>query len=120
MDVENNPGPRPKTFNPGSRGWVAKRFEHVFEELRKLRAAGQAEYAGGEGTAFGNFERLGAELDMPRESILWVYAKKHADGIASWLRGHKSQREDVRGRINDLIVYLLLLRCMIDDGEARK
>lgn len=111
MDVTKEP-------RRGSLAWVAQRFEEVFDELRELRKAGQLEYAGGEATAFGNFERLAVELDMTREAVLWVYAKKHADGIASWIRGHKSQREGVEGRINDLLVYLLLLRCMVEDRKA--
>jgi hypothetical protein len=46
--------------------------------------------------------------------VLWVYARKHIDGIVAYLQGHKSQREDVRGRINDLIVYCIILRAMIE------
>ena len=43
---------------------------------------------------------------------------KHIDGILAFINGHKSQREDVRGRLTDVIVYLTLLWGMIDeDGE---
>jgi hypothetical protein len=34
---------------------------------------------------------------------------KHLDGINAYLNGHKSQREDVEGRIIDAQVYLFLL-----------
>jgi hypothetical protein len=91
-------------------------MERVFEECRGLRGAGQKEYAGG-ANAFGNFVRLADELDSSPEKILWTYAMKHKDGIASHLRGHQSQREPVEGRINDLIVYLCILRGMV---EARR
>jgi hypothetical protein len=90
----------------------------MYNEIQELRKAGQAEYVGGDQNAFGNFERLANMLDLDRKSILWVYCTKHLDGITSYLRGHKSQREDVRGRINDVIVYLILLRGMIDDEES--
>lgn len=90
----------------------------VKRETTSLRESGQKEYAHGEDNAFGNFERLASMLDINRESILWVYATKHLDGITSYLKGHKSQREDVRGRINDVIVYLILLRGMIDQKES--
>lgn len=89
----------------------------VFDECNKLRGAGQKEYAHIQENAFANFERLAADLEMDRKKILWVYAMKHRDGIASYIKGHKSQRENVRGRINDLIVYLCLLRGMIDEEE---
>lgn len=95
---------------------ISERFNIIFKEVMSLREAGQKEYAGDE-NGFGNFNRLANELNIPRENVLWVYAMKHKDGIASYLRGHKSQREDVRGRINDLITYLMLLRCMIDNNN---
>lgn len=89
----------------------------IFGELRALRSAGQAEYAHGEDNAFGNFERTAAELGISREMVLLVFLKKHLDGIASWVKGHKSQREDVRGRINDAMVYLAILRGMVEDRQ---
>ena len=89
----------------------------ISDELRGLRSAGQDEYAHGEDNAFGNFERTGAELGISREMVLLVFLKKHLDGIASWVKGHKSQREDVRGRINDAMVYLAILRGMVEDRQ---
>ena len=46
-----------------------------------------------------------------------TYLLKHIDGIMSYCKGHKSQREDVRGRIVDVIVYLTLLWGMIDQED---
>ncbi len=92
-------------------------MEGVFHECQLLRGEGQKEYAHSKENSFANFERLATDLDMDRKMILWVYAMKHRDGIAAHIKGHKSQREDVRGRINDLIVYLCLLRGMIDEED---
>jgi hypothetical protein len=92
-------------------------MELVFSECDALRAAGQQEYAHTQSNSFANFERLADDLDMDRKAVLWVYAMKHRDGIAAHIKGHKSQRENVRGRINDLIVYLCLLRGMVDEEE---
>ena len=83
-------------------------------EIMALREAGQKEYAHDEGNAFANFVRAGEDLGLDSKHVLWIFAMKHRDGIVAWLRGHHSQREDVRGRINDLIVYLFILRGMID------
>lgn len=96
-----------------------KTLRKLKDELQFLREAGQKEYAHGEDNAFGNFERLASMLNIDRKSILWVYCTKHLDGITSYLSGHKSQREDVRGRINDVMVYLTLLRGMIDQEEGK-
>lgn len=101
-----------------SREQLAKLMDIVFEECRALRGAGQKEYAHREENAFANFDRAAADLDIPREMVLWIFAMKHRDGIAAYLKGHKSQREDVRGRINDLIVYLCILRGMIEENDG--
>lgn len=92
-------------------------FENLKKEISFLRESGQKEYAGLDNNALGNFERLASMLSLDRKSILFVYAAKHIDGIVSYLNGHKSQREDIRGRINDVIVYMILLRAMIDEEE---
>lgn len=97
----------------------AEYMREVFEhEIMTLRKAGQEEYAHDGNSAFANFERTAADLGLDREMVLWVFAMKHRDGIAAYLKGHKSQREDVRGRINDLIVYLFLLRGMLDEHKV--
>jgi len=98
---------------------MAQVMERVFEECRALRDAGQKEYARRESNAFANFERVAERVGISREQALMVYLEKHLDGIHAWVNGHRSQREDVRGRINDAIVYLTLLRGMIDEQEAR-
>jgi hypothetical protein len=46
-----------------------------------------------------------------------VYLLKHIDGISSFVNGHESQREDVRGRITDAIVYLCLLWGMVESKK---
>ena len=57
------------------------------------------------------FSKLGAEIS--RAKVLMVYLLKHIDGISAYTKGYKSQREDVRGRLTDAIVYLMLLWSMI-------
>lgn len=93
-------------------------MEQVITEINFLRDSGQKEYAGGE-NAFGNFERLEAQLVLDRKKVLWVYLMKHIDGVVSYLNGHISQREPVEGRINDIIVYLILLRGMIQEDKEK-
>ena len=85
-----------------------------------MRAAGQKEYARKNNNAFANFERVGENLDIQREEVLLVYLLKHIDGICSFVKGHKSQREDVRGRLTDAIVYLCLLWGMVDEKENER
>ena len=82
-----------------------------------MRAAGQKEYARKQNNAFANFERVAENLDIDRKEVLLVYLLKHIDGICAHVKGHRSQREDVRGRITDVIVYLCLLWGMVDSDE---
>ncbi len=84
-----------------------------------MRAAGQKEYARKQSNAFANFERVANHIDSSKEKVLMVYLLKHIDGISSFVNGHKSQREDVRGRITDAIVYLCLLWGMIDEEDSK-
>jgi hypothetical protein len=101
-----------------TRKQMAAVMDKVFDECMALRDAGQKEYAHDEDNAFANFERVAKDLGIPREKVLWIFAMKHRDGIVAHINGHTSQRENVRGRINDLIVYLCLLRAMLDENEA--
>ena len=68
---------------------------------------------------FANFERVANTLDISKEKALMVYLLKHIDGIVSYIEGHQSQREDVRGRLTDVIVYSMLLWGMIEEGEQK-
>lgn len=93
-------------------------MDRVIQEIQSLCEAGQKEYAGGE-NAFGNFERIASRIDTSREKVLWTYLTKHLDGIESHIKGHISQREPVEGRINDAIVYLIILRGMVEDSKPK-
>ena len=83
----------------------------------QTREEGQKEYARTHSDVFANVKRVAADLDTTQEKVLLTYFLKHKDGIVSWANGHKSQREDVRGRIKDSIVYLMLLWGMIESSE---
>tara|TARA_R110002020_G_scaffold267924_1_gene483087 strand:+ start:64 stop:426 length:363 start_codon:yes stop_codon:yes gene_type:complete len=91
-------------------------FDYMLSQIKETRDDGQKEYARTHDNVFANFDRVADCLKIDREKALMVYLLKHIDGISSYLDGHKSQREDVSGRIKDAIVYLFLLWAMID-GE---
>jgi hypothetical protein len=85
------------------------------KQILQTRDDGQKEYARNIDNVFDNFERVGKYIDIDREQVLMVYLLKHIDGIMAYINGHESQREGVEGRITDAIVYLLLLRGMVED-----
>ena len=84
-----------------------------------MREAGQKEYARKQSNAFANFERVADYIGSSKEKVLMVFLLKHIDGISSFVNGYQSQREDVRGRITDAIVYLCLLWGMIEAENGK-
>ena len=95
-------------------------MNNIWSQVQKTRDEGQKEYAHTDNNVFANFDRVGSLLSISSEKTLMVYLLKHIDGITAYLSGHKSQREDVRGRIKDAIVYLMLLWAMIEERENNK
>jgi len=93
-------------------------FLDIMMKVKKTRDEGQKEYAHTEENVFANFERVAASLNISKEQALMVYLMKHMDGINAWIKGHKSQREDVTGRIKDAIVYLCLLWGMAKEKQS--
>ena len=89
--------------------------KEILPQIIKTRDSGQKEYAHDTENVFANFERVGESLGLTREEVLMVYLLKHIDGISAYVQGHKSQREGVKGRITDALVYLMLLWPMIED-----
>lgn len=99
-----------------TRADVAKLMTQIFDECQQTREKAHDEYAHDDANALANFERIASELGITREKVWYIYAKKHWDGILAHINGHVSQREDVRGRIKDEIVYLVLLWAMVLDN----
>ena len=95
-------------------------MNNIWSQVQQTRDEGQKEYAHTDDNVFANFDRVGSLLSISSEKTLMVYLLKHIDGITAYLSGHKSQREDVRGRIKDAIVYLMLLWAMIEERENNK
>ena len=94
-------------------------MENIWKQVQQTRDDGQKEYAHDNDNVFANFDRVGSLLSITSEKTLMVYLLKHIDGITAHLAGHKSQREDVRGRIKDAIVYLILLWAMVEERDEK-
>ena len=95
-----------------------KLMDAIIKEVTLMRDQGQKEYAHDEKDVFANFNRVANLLEEDRKKVLMTYMLKHIDGIAAYVKGHKSQREDVTGRITDCMVYLMLLWGMIEEEDG--
>ena len=93
-------------------------MDKIMKKVTTMRQAGQSEYAHDDDNVFANFNRTSNLLEVDKKKVLMTYMLKHIDGIAAFVKGHKSQREDVRGRITDCVVYLMLLWGMIEEEDA--
>ena len=96
---------------------MLEQIDYIFGEVKRIHTEGQKEYAMNENNVFANFQRVANQTGNPQEMVLWIYLMKHIDGIASYIKGHRSQREDVEGRLTDAIVYLCILWGMIAEEE---
>ena len=94
-------------------------MDSIWKQVQQTRDDGQKEYAHDQDNVFANFNRVGNLLNVKPGNVLLVYLMKHIDGITAYLAGHKSQREDVRGRIKDAIVYLCLLWAMVEEENEK-
>ena len=104
------------------------RFKVLIDEqakaLHALTASKGEEYARSDDDQLANFKRQAVEFGMMPEKILGVYLNKHLDSIKIYIK-HKSPdsvyalAEPIEGRIDDAILYLLLLKAMVvEEKEA--
>lgn len=103
----------------------AKSIDELYERLKKLTVSKGEEYKRREDNQFANFERGAQALGLTREQVLMVYLSKHLDSITTYVKdraaGQERQyAEPITGRIDDAILYLLLLRGMaVDNASCR-
>ena len=89
----------------------------IWDLILKTRDDGQKEYARNDDDVHANFKRTSSWMGATPMKSMMYYMLKHIDGIIAYINGHKSQREDVRGRITDVIVYLCLLWGMVEEDD---
>lgn len=97
---------------------VAETFDKIVS-LGKLKGA---EYAG-DSDRLANFRR-GARNEGVDYRLIWkIYIGKHWDAIAQYVRDCVEGRqarvrlESLEGRVDDMIVYLLLFKAILQENE---
>lgn len=93
-------------------------LDEVHGQLRQLTATKGEEYKVGDDDQLANFNRLGAQLQLPREKILWVHLTKHMDAIQSYIRTGATKSETIESRIQDAVLYLILLLAMVREAPV--
>lgn len=87
--------------------------------LLGLTASKGEEYANDDCDQLANFKRQAGELGITAQQVLRVFLTKHLDAITHYCRTGKVLSEEVIGRIDDAILYLILLKAMrIEEIQA--
>ncbi len=97
-----------------TRDEFAALLSKIQSEEEIVRRAGQAEYSHDADNCFANFDS-DAEHGVSRLQSIMTHLNKHMRGIKAFVNGHRSQREDIRGRIKDARLYMALLWGAIEE-----
>lgn len=97
--------------------------DEVFAQVTKLGKLKGDEYAAG-ADRLANFRKGAANLDLPMEVIWQVYTQKHWDAVSQYVQDVKNnvkreRMESPSGRVLDIIVYLLLMLCMMEERDGK-
>ena len=100
----------------------AQLVEETITNLKKLGELKGGEYAG-DSDRLANFRRNAAALGLPMESIWAVYCAKHWDAVMQYVQDINSGKDRIRlepisGRLDDIIVYCILFKAMIEERES--
>lgn len=107
--------------------YARKRMSLLINEtittIHKLRDLKGGEYAGDD-DALANFRRNGLALGMSMEAVWAVYAAKHWDALQQYVKDINAgttrvRMEPIEGRIDDLIVYLMLFKGICDEAKTK-
>lgn len=97
---------------------VAKTVD-TLKELSNLKGG---EYAG-DTDRLANFRRNATALGLQNEQVWAVYAAKHWDAVMQYIKDlgegkERKRMESISGRADDLIVYLVLFKALLEDRQA--
>lgn len=98
--------------------------DETFEKVRELGVLKGGEYAG-DTDRLANFRRNGEAWGMTMEQCWGVYAGKHWDAVAQYIRDSAVGKERVRlesleGRVDDIITYCLLFKAMLEERQIEE
>ena len=97
-------------------------LQETHTKMLALTASKGAEYAG-DHDQLANFKRLGLEMDETPEKALWHLLKKHTDSLRTYIMDMekgvtRNYSEPITGRVDDAILYLVLLKALIVEREG--
>ena len=88
----------------------------VCAHMHDLTATKGEEYSRDE-DQLANFKRAAVEAGITPQQAWLVFFNKHLDSIKTWVRGG-TLSESIESRIDDALLYLILLRAIVKDGKS--
>lgn len=97
-------------------------MEAQFSRITELVDIKCGEYAAGT-DRLANFRKAAQAEELPMTTIWKIHAGKHWDAISQYIkddrtRTFRARSEPISGRIDDMIVYLLLLQAIIEESQV--
>ena len=99
-------------------------IQSALDRIQTLFANKNAEYAG-QGDVLGNFRRLAQQQGVPMSTAWMFLAGKHIDSIQEYVKDARSgvarsRTQPMSERIDDLIVYALLLQVIVEEENVSR
>jgi hypothetical protein len=100
-------------------------LEKVHNDLIFLTDTKGADYTVGDSDQLANFKNISFDTGIHVEQALMVFLNKHLSAIKMWVKRNRNMdykpSEPIDGRIDDAILYLILLKAIIvDKGKEPK
>jgi hypothetical protein len=89
-------------------------FEKTMKEIIELRKVKAVDYSEPD-DAFMTVRRVAQDSGMKPEQVLHIFMTKHYDAVRKHLVDPGPTTEPIDSRINDLIVYLILIKAMLSE-----
>lgn len=130
VDVDYPPPPpppvteRPKLVNTAAHSSSNPQLVIVADAIKRaeqLFTSKNSEY-GDSGDILANFRRLAQQQDLPMSTVWMMLAGKHIDSIQQYVKDvrngkGRNRTEPMSGRIDDLIVYSILLLAIVNEEQ---
>lgn len=93
--------------------------EFISDCLRTMSSKGH-DYQQGTRDILHNFRTVADAVGVPMEKAWFTYFYKHYSALVTYIKeGGQSESEPIRGRIKDMIVYLLLFTKVVEEMDGR-
>lgn len=89
-------------------------IDETMMEIERLNNTKGREYAD-DAEALGNFYNRAEQMGIDPKVVWGTFFGKHIDSIFSYIKRGEVLSEPIQGRIDDAILYLILLKGLIED-----